>query len=56
MVYIRHLHVFMHLSLSKTLRSRYYLILKNIKLRLEVNGCYQVTWQLHAESAGVCAG
>ena len=56
MVYIRHLHVFMHLSLSKTLQSRYYLILKNIKLRLEVSGCYQVTRQLLAEPVGLCAG
>ena len=55
-VYMRHLHVFIHLGLSKPLQGRYYLILKNSKLKSEINGCYQVTWMVNAEPVGLCAG
>ena len=37
---MRHLHIFIHLGLPKPLQGRYYLILKNNKLKLEINGCY----------------
>lgn len=53
---MRHLHVFIHLGLSKPLQGRYYLILKNSKLKSEINGCYQVTWMVNAEPVGLCAG